>query len=197
MSNYSTHSVFIKSELLHSYGGKLPSTLSSSEESCVVFLSDEIFALGIPILITIVPKSTAILKIELASNRSAETWQRHYEKLQLNQFIAKALSSDRGKGIVGGYKSVYPQLPWYSDNFHEFRGLFKLRDKFERQAYAAIEYEYDRLGKFNNARSESHLENRQRQYEEAAQNCCERIDLSQQFDELLSMLIPINGSDSF
>jgi len=50
-----------------------------------------------PILITIEPKSTAILKIELAANRSSESWQNHYEQLQLNKFIAKALMSDRGK----------------------------------------------------------------------------------------------------
>ena len=81
-------------------------------------------------LITIEPKSTAILKIELASNRTKETWENHYEELQLNQFIAKALASDRGKGIVSGFGAVYPQLPWYSDHFHEFRGIFRLFIKF-------------------------------------------------------------------
>jgi DNA-binding phage protein len=201
--NYPFNSTGMISQLLSKYGKILPDTLSSSEEHQVVYLCDEIFARGCPILITIEPKSTAILKIELAPNRSAKSWQNHYEQLsrfpffgekrkprKLNQFIAKALVSDRGKGITGGYESVYPQLPWYSDHFHEFRGLFKLLNKFERQAYAAIDYEHDRLCKFDNARSESNLEKRLKQYEQAAQVCSERIDLHQQFSDALSMLIP-------
>jgi len=188
--NYPSNSTGMISQLLSKYGKILPETLSSSGEHQVVYLCDEIFALGCPILITIEPKSTAILKIELAPNRSAKSWQNHYEQLKLNQFIAKALVSDRGKGITGGYESVYPQLPWYSDHFHEFRGLFKLFHKFEKQAYAAIDYEHDRLCKFDNACSESNLEKRLEQYEQAAQVCSELIDLHQQFEESLSMLIP-------
>lgn len=155
MLNYPSTSTGMISQLLSQYGKKLPETLYSSKEHQVIYLSDEIFALGCPILITIEPKSTAILKIELASNRSSETWQNHYEQIQFNQFIAKALNRSRGKGIIGGYKTVYPQLPWYEVNFHSFAELFKLFNKFEKQAYAAIDYEHDRLCKFNNARSES------------------------------------------
>ena len=88
----------------------------------MVYYCSEIFALGCPILITIEPSIPAILKIELAPDRSSKSWQNHYEQLQLNQYIAKALASDRGKGITSGYEAVYPQLPWYSDHFHEFRG---------------------------------------------------------------------------
>lgn len=178
------------SQLLSKYGKQLPSTLSSPEEHQVIYLSDEIFALGCPILITIEPKSTAILKIELAANRSYDSWKTHYEELRLNQFVAKALVSDRGKGVTGGYEAVHPQLPWYSDHFHEFRGLFKLLNKFERRAYSAIDYEHDRWYRFYNARSETNLETRLEQYEQAAKECSERIDFYQHFEEALSMLIP-------
>ena len=41
----------------------------------VFYLSDEIFARHQPILVTIEAQSTAILKIQLASERSAETWK--------------------------------------------------------------------------------------------------------------------------
>jgi hypothetical protein len=188
--NYPSHSTGMISQLLSKYGKKLPSTLSSPEEHQVIYLSDEIFALGCPILITIEPKSTAILKMELAPNRSSESWKNHSEELQLNQFVAKALASDRGKGITGGYKAVYPHLPWYSDHFHEFRGLFKLLNKFERQAYSAIDYEHDRLCRFDNARSETNLETRLEPYEQTAKECSDRIDFYQQFEDSLSMLIP-------
>jgi hypothetical protein len=155
--NHPKNSEGMISELLKKFGGRLSPTLSVNGEYLVIFLSDEIFALGCPILITIEPKSTAILKIELASNCSADTWQNHYEELELNQFIAKALASDRGKGITGGFKAVHPQSPWYSDHFHEFMELFKLFKKFEKQAYAAIDYKDDRWCKLNNARSEAIL----------------------------------------
>lgn len=58
--NYPSNSTGMISQRLRSYGKKLPSTLSSSEEHLVILLSDEIFALGYPILITIDPKSTAM-----------------------------------------------------------------------------------------------------------------------------------------
>lgn len=154
----------------------------------VIFLSDEIFALGSPILVTIDPRSTAILKIELAPNRSATTWRNHYEELELNQFIAKALDRYRGEGIVSGFKAEHSELPWYSD--HEFSGLFKLLKKFEKQADATITYEHDRLCKLNNARSESNIKKRREQYEQAAQVCLEKIELYEQVEAALLLLIP-------
>lgn len=129
------------------------------------------------------------MKIELAPNRTKDTWQNHYEKLQLSKFIAKALASDRGKGMWG-FEAVYPQLPWYSDHFHEFRGIFKLLITFEKQAYVAIDYEHDRLCKLENARSESNIKKRQGQYEQASQDSLECIELYEQFEAALSLLIP-------
>jgi len=188
--NYQNTSQGMISELLKKYGTILPSTLSSDKEHLVIFLSDEIFALGCPILITIDPVSTAILKIELASNRNKDTWQNHYEELKISQFVAKALASDRGKGITSGFEAVYPQLPWYSDHFHEFREVFKLYVKFEKQAYAAILSEQDCLNKLKNARSESNQKKRQDKYEQAKQYCLECIDLYEQFEQAILLLIP-------
>ena len=188
--NYENNSQGMISQRLKEYGTILPSTLSSPEEHLVIFLSDEIFALGCPILVTIDPVSTAILKIELATNRTKDTWQNHYEELKLNQFVAKALASDRGKGIIAGFEAVYPQLPWYSDHFHEFRGIFKLFVKIEKQTYAAISSEQDCLCKLNNARSEFNIKKRQEQYKQARQQCLESIELYEQFEAALSLLIP-------
>ena len=81
-------------------------------------------------------------------------------------------------------------MPWYSDHFHEFRGIFKLFIKFEKQAYAAIEFEHDRLCKLNNARSEATKKKYQEQYEQASQVCLEKMDLYQQIFEALMLLIP-------
>jgi len=68
---YQPNSVGYLSECFQTYGRALPSTLSMTESKVVLYLSDEIFARHQPILVTIEAQSTAILKIQLASDRSA------------------------------------------------------------------------------------------------------------------------------
>jgi len=68
------------SQYLQRVGFLLPSTLTTSndedEVKLVVFLSDEIFAKNIPILVTVDPISSAILRIELADSRKVEDWKK-------------------------------------------------------------------------------------------------------------------------
>ena len=58
------------SQYLQHVGFLLPSTLTTSndEVKLVVFLSDELFAKNIPILVTVDPISSAILRIKLAKS---------------------------------------------------------------------------------------------------------------------------------
>jgi len=107
------------SERLKHFGEHLPNTYCSLPAHDIFYLSDEIFALDYPILITIDPVSTAILRIELAPNRKAKTWQSHFEALLEHKLIAKGLGSDRGNGLVQGYRATYQDLVWCSDHFHE------------------------------------------------------------------------------
>ena len=67
---YAHDSTGMISERLKTFGRCLSNTLNVDTEYLVFFLSDEIFALGRPILVTIDPVSTAILRIELAPNPS-------------------------------------------------------------------------------------------------------------------------------
>ena len=80
--SYKPNSLGYLSQFLKECGHSLPSTLSFSEKKEVFYLSDEIFAINEPILVTVDAKSTAILKIELADNRSAETWKKHFQNLE-------------------------------------------------------------------------------------------------------------------
>ncbi len=66
------------SQYLQRLGFLLPSTLTTSnnEVKLVVFLSDEIFAKNIPILVTVDPISSVILRIELADSRKVEDWKK-------------------------------------------------------------------------------------------------------------------------
>ena len=64
---YHPNSVGYLSQFFHSAGQALPSTLLMPSQTCVFYLSDEIFAIHAPILVTIEARSTTILNIELAS----------------------------------------------------------------------------------------------------------------------------------
>jgi hypothetical protein len=99
---YQPNAVGYLSECFHNYGGALPSTLAMAEHTVVFYLSDEIFARHQPILVTIEAQSTAILKIQLASDRSAETWKAHFDDLGAHRFHSIGMVSDRGLGLVAG-----------------------------------------------------------------------------------------------
>ena len=184
--SYAPHSVGYLSELFQRYGRSVPSTLSMARPKFVFYLSDEIFAIDAPILITIDAHSTAILKIELASDRCADTWGAHFAKLEDHHFCSLGMASDRGLGLVAGYQ-VETAL-WVCDYFHEFRDLFKLLHRWERKAYAALRKEYEAASKFDQARSESHLTKRLCQYEEAHQACEQAMARYDQLSLLLQLL---------
>src|SRR5215510_11833292 len=68
------------SQRLATYARALPKAALSGTQIAFL-LCDEIFTLGQPILITVEPRSLAMLKIELVDNREAETWKQHWEAL--------------------------------------------------------------------------------------------------------------------
>lgn len=169
--HYRPCSVGYISQFLQHAGRCLPSTLALAGPKFVFYLSDEIFAIDAPILVTVDARSTAILKIELASDRSAETWKAHFEALEDHHFNSLGMASDRGAGLVGGYRAALEAALWVCDYFHEFRELFKIVQRLERKAYAAISEQQEAGRKFDNAKSESNLEKRLQQYETARQRC--------------------------
>jgi hypothetical protein len=176
------------SQFFHSAGQALPSTLVMPSKKLVFYLSDEIFAIHAPILVTIDAQSTAILTIELASDRSAETWRSHFEALEHHHFFSLGMASDRGKGVVAGYQAACDMALWVADYFHEFRDLFEVRHRLERKAYAAINKEYEAARRFAKARSEGNLHKRLQQYDTAHRACEPAITLYDQLDLLLHLL---------
>jgi len=176
------------SQFFHSAGQALPSTLLMPSKKLVFYLSDEIFALHTPILVTIDAQSTAILNIELASDRSAETWRSHFEALENHHFFSLGMASDRGKGVVAGYQAACDMALWVADYFHEFRDLFEVLHHLERKTYAAINKAYEAARRFANAKSEANLQKRLQQYETAHHACEQAIGLYDQLDVLLDLL---------
>src|SRR5919197_3714531 len=112
---YQPNSVGHLSASVQSGGQGLPSTLSMTSTTVVFYLGDELFALHTPILVTIEPHSTAMLRIELAADRSASTWKAHFDTLQAPHFSSLGLASDRGVGLVAGSREAHPAALWVSD----------------------------------------------------------------------------------
>src|SRR6266404_3135342 len=185
---YQPNSVGYLSESLRAYGRAVPSTLSMPQQTVVFYLSDEVFAIRHPILVTIEAQSTAILKIELASDRSAETWQAHFADLGAHRFHSIGMASDRGVGLTAGYRAACQEGFWVCDQFHEFQDLFHRCHQLQRKAYGAIGKEIEAAEKFANAKSEANLQKRLKQYEQARQTCEQAIARYDQLDLLLHLL---------
>jgi len=185
---YQPNSVGYLSERFHTYGAALPSTLAMAEHKVVFYLSDEIFARHQPILVTIEAQSTAILKMQLASDRSAETWKAHFDDLGEHRFHSIGMASDRGLGLVAGYHAACPDARWVCDRFHEFQDLFDRRRQLERKAYAAIAKEDEAAHTFHHAKSEANLHKRLQHYEHAHQACEQAMARYDQLDLLLHLL---------
>jgi hypothetical protein len=186
--DYQPSSVGYLSESLQDYGRCVPSTLSMPHQKVVFYLSDEIFAIRAPILVTIDAQSTAILKIELASDRSAQTWERHFQDLGSHRFHSLGMASDRGVGLKAGYQAACQDGFWVCDQFHEFQDLFNRCHHLERQAYGAIGKEIEAAETFANAKSEANLQKRLEHYEQTRQACEHAIERYDQLNLLLGML---------
>jgi hypothetical protein len=176
------------SQFFQSAGQRLPSTLVMPSKTFVFYLSDEIFAIHAPILVTIDARSTTILNIELAADRSAETWKAHFEALDHHHFVSLGMASDRAKGLVAGYQAACDMALWVAEYFHEFQDLFEVLHQLERKAYAAMNKEYDAARTFANAKSEANLHKRLQQYESAHDTCEQAITRYDQLDLLLHLL---------
>jgi len=184
---YQPNSVGSLSECFQHDGAALPSTLSMAAHTVVLYLSDEIFARHQPILVTIDAHSTAMLKMQLASERSAETWEAHVDDLSEHHFHSIGMASDRGRGLVAGYHAACQDARWVCDRVHEFRDLCDRRRQLERNAYAALAQEDEAARTFHHAKSEAHLHKRL-QHDEHAHHACEHaIARYDQLDLLLHL----------
>jgi hypothetical protein len=108
------------SQTLSHIGSLLPTTISAENgiTQYLVFASDEIFSKTTPILVTVDPCSSVILRIELADSRKAEDWKRRFECLYDNGVEAIYLVADEGQGIRAGQAEVMSDVVRQSDTYH-------------------------------------------------------------------------------
>ena len=160
------------SQRLAAYAQALPKE-ELTDAQIVFLLCDEILTRGQPILITVEPRSLAILKIELVENREAETWKQHWDTLAETGLIEQqTVVSDQGPGLVKGCALM--GLTHHPDLFHLLRPLAMFGERFYRKALAAIAREYER-GSMAIGRSEAVIKKRSAAYEAAKAEAEEKI----------------------
>jgi hypothetical protein len=168
----SNASVGYISQRLTAYARALPQEVVAGAP-IVLLLCDEICTLGQPILLTVEPRSLAILKIELVDNREAETWKKPWEALAEAGLIEHpTVVADQGAGLVKGCALM--GLLHHPDWFHLLRPLARFGERFSRQALAAIAWEYAR-GSLEVGRSAPVITKRMASYEAAQAAADEKI----------------------
>lgn len=160
------------SQRLRAYAKTLPKDVETGTRIEFV-VSDEIFTRGQPILVTVDPKSLAILKIELVKNREAETWKKHWEEMIETGLIeGPTVVSDQGRGLLKGCALI--GVTHHPDLFHLLRPVGMFGERFYRKALAAIAWEYERGG-LEIGSSEAVIEKRRKAYEKAKVEAEEKI----------------------
>lgn len=180
------------SQILNYIGSLLPNTLTNQQDQVqlVVFSSDELFSKSNPILITVDPISSAILRIELADSRKVEDWKKHWECLEANGYCAIYLVSDEGKSLCQAQKEALIDSIRQADTFHALaHQLGKWVNILEQGANKAIREEYESYDKLDSAKSEEVINKRIETYEEAKRVANEKIELYETYCFLYGCLI--------
>lgn len=180
------------SQYLTLLGALIPNTLSTGNDiaQIVVYLSDEIFAKNIPILVTVDAISSAILRIELADSRKAEVWKEHWQCIEDNGYFAAYLVCDEGTGLLAAKEEALPEILRQSDTYHAIAHVFgSWVVRLLTAAYGAISIEYKCFKNLDSARSEEVINKRIKQYEIAQKAAIEAIELYDTFKFLYGCLI--------
>ncbi len=151
------------SQCLVHIGQSLPCTLKHEHgsESLIVFASDEVYAKSIPLLITVDPISSVILRIERANQRTEEVWSHHFQSIEGNGFHARLFTSDAGTGLCAAHKAVLGTIPWQLDTFHGIAHcLGDWVRRLEKSAYSALQISEEREEKLASAKSERVIDKR-------------------------------------
>jgi len=180
------------SRILSCIGDLLPSTISTENGIIryLIFASDEIFSKTIPILVSVDPCSSAILRIELSESRKAEDWKRHFECLHDNGVEAIYLVSDDGKGIRAGHAEVMSDVVRQSDTYHVIAHQFgSWADRLEKAAYKAIGVEQECERKLVSAKSDRVWGKRLADYDTAAEAAEKAVMLYDDFSYLYRCIL--------
>ena len=172
------------SQVLKEIGSGLSPTIEGVEDLnlAVVFASDEVFSSSRPLLITVDPVSSAILRMELGEDRKSESWQAHWQALLDEGFIPILLTNDEGNGMKSAQGIVLEGIPRQTDTYHGVaHRLGDICRILEQKAWAAAKEEYERERKIASVVKEDKVENRFELYEQAVLKSKQAIGLYDDF----------------
>lgn len=156
----------------------------------VSLAADEMFSHSRPLLISVDPISTVILRIELAESRKTEDWINHFNELKKQGIVVVMITSDEGQGICSAIDAVLPEIKRQPDTFHAVsHRLGKWVNSIENSAYAAIAEEYHCFEVFNSAKTEQVIQKRMEAYFEAKAKADHAIMLYEDFKFLYHCMI--------
>jgi len=180
------------SQTLHDIGAVLPKTLSAhdGEIQLVVFLSDELFAKGRPILVTVEPQSSALLRIELSETRQWQDWKAHWECLEDNGYHAIYLVCDGGQALSKAQKEALADIFRQPDTYHAIaHRLGGFVTRLEQEAYRAIEKEYACQNKVRLAGAMAARRECRKQYTRACTQAATKIERYEDYAYLYRCLV--------
>lgn len=186
------NSVGTVSQEINQIGAYLPNTFYFDNETILyVYLAvDEMFSHSIPVLISVDPISTAILRIELSESRKTQDWINHFNKLKENGIKVILVVSDEGQGICSATDFVFPEIDRQPDTFHAIsHRLGKWVNSLENSAYAAIGNEYHCLEIFDSAKTGQIIQKRMDAYFEAKTKADQAIMLYDAYKFLYHCII--------
>ena len=180
------------SQIITRIGRLLPMTISTGNDivQYLVFASDEIFSKRIPILVTVDPKSSTILRIELADSRKAEDWKNHFQCIFNNGVRAIYLVSDDGAGLRAGHDEAMSDIVRQSDTYHAIaHQLGRWLGLLEARAYKAIALEQERKKVLDSSKSDPVRDKRLARWIRAVEVARKAIELYENFCYLYRCLI--------
>lgn len=179
------------SQSLSAIGTLLPSVqvVPIDEKMKITAVADEIFIGNQPILITLEPKSSVILNIELADDRKQETWSEHLANISsLGKIEIISMVSDEGASLRAAINEK--GIPWQPDTYHAIaHRLGKWVDILEKRAYKRIAIEYERKRVISSAKTKKIINQRRYKYNKAQKQTVEAIELYENFLYLYIHLI--------
>jgi hypothetical protein len=189
---YPNNSVGFISQALNNISSFLDNTLSTNQQTIqlVIYASDEIFSTSKPILITVDPVSSAILRIELTDCRNADQWKQHWNCLFENGYYAIYLVSDEGTAMKCAKNELLQDVIHQPDTFHAISHQLGLWvNRLEQAAYSAIHKAYNCYDKLDSAVSDKVINKRIDAYEQAEKTAKKAIKLYDEFHEYYAFLI--------
>ncbi len=181
-------SVCFISEFLTTLGNKLGKMVQWQGQ--VVYASDEVYMIGHePVLITVDPLSSTILRMERLKVLNKEAWNTHWGELRLSGIEPVGLVKDEGVAMRAAHAESQSDVAVQTDTFHALShrlGIFSIR--LEKAVAKAFNHEWERQKVAQKAVSQKAKAQKNAHYQQACQASLQAIEQYEGFQFLYHCL---------